>query len=108
MSKYVISHTGKKGGPWESTDVRIGSSTDSLCDAARATKGGWADVLGAIRVLHPSAKVFRLVRRPSLTTLERAVEAACEWEAAPWGELTVKAIDALRRAVRALRAKRGG
>ena len=57
---------------------------------------------------HPSAKVFRLVRRSSLTTLERAVvEAAMTWSEAAAGSVA-PAIAVLLERCRALRAKRGG
>ena len=118
--RFVISHSGKKGGPWEArVDYPVGTST---ADESKPERGEWlsredADFwVHAMRALHPSAKVFRLVRRSkaSLATLERAVvEAAEQWEEGyssldALGEKYSRRRAALAAAVRALRAKRGG
>ena len=121
MDKWVISLSGERGkGPWDKAQSSPGSTVPAteqreaypwrILDLAREecrqyrTHG------------HPSAKVFRLVRRSkaSLATLERAVvEAAEQWEEGyssldALGEKYSRRRAALAAAVRALRAKRGG
>jgi hypothetical protein len=115
MIRYVISHTGKKGGPWEAdADTKFGEPTSD-------PQKRWAKPFPRIahqicarlrRFGHPHAKVFRLVRRsrPSLTAEELAVvEAAVllvECGAAAVGGSG--ALTSLAAKVRALRAKRVG
>ena len=83
---YVISHSGKPGGPWEAdVDHCVGFSTDHETRPPRGVwdgpdVGGW---LARVRESHPNAKVFRLVRRERHRAEEAAVvEAAMAWEAA--------------------------
>lgn len=124
---YVISHSGKPGGPWESNrgtglpavnkreDRYVGSSLDN----ARH----W---LPSVRAIHPAARILRLVRRERHRAEEAAVvEAAMAWECARKPLLVVTQLRdderirlvqsqldtsvALERAVRVLLlAKRGG
>lgn len=118
--RWVISHSGKKGGPWEAD---VGTE---LGEHTRDPQKRWAkplprvahQICARLRTQgHPHAKVFRLVRRskPSLTTLERAVvEAAMAWhepfaEGAHVGLVDISPFEtAMDEACAALRAKRGG
>jgi hypothetical protein len=115
MTRYVISHTGKKGGPWEAdVGTDLGEPTsDPQKRWAKPFRNIANEICARLRTQgHPSAKVFRLVRRakvPTLTPLERAVvEAALAYEAetdpGKAGELCAD----LQHATRALRAKQGG
>jgi hypothetical protein len=113
MTRYVISHTGKKGGPWEDAMTgRAGTPTQRLASAAfDVARGELNSLLVLVRVRHPHAKVFRLVRRspPSLTAEERAVVEAADYYVARKGSVAeYHAESLLDTAVRALRAKRGG
>lgn len=78
---YVISHTGKKGGPWEADGEHcVGVSTDH---ETRPPRGVWngPDVdgwLAEVRESHPNAKVFRLVRRERHHAEESAVVEAAD------------------------------
>lgn len=83
---YVISHTGKPGGPWESLMGNAGASTE-----VTKSRAVWEpidlklarDILRIIRPIHPAARILRLVRRERHLAEEAAVvEAAMAWEAA--------------------------
>jgi hypothetical protein len=74
--RYVISHTGKKGGPWEAQDGVLGTPTTRLSKAALVDRE--SRMLANIRLHHPHAKVFRLVRKakatyPALRTAEDVI-----------------------------------
>lgn len=105
-----------------------GTPTKRLANAVFDIERGDLDsLLAAVRAIHPSAKVFRLVRRskPTLTTLERAVVEAADHlagclasqDALDHDQRVEKilaesdvehALADLRSCVNALRAKRGG
>lgn len=115
---YVISHSGKPGGPWEAEWGHYGTPASTAEDRAVwgvGAIGGARLVLAAIRRIHPAARIIRLVRRERHRAEEAAVvEAAMAWEAAgreisgaTWG-LAMAANETLEQACAALRAKRGG
>lgn len=123
---YVISHSGKPGGPWESLMGNAGASTE-----VTKSRAVWEpmdlklarDILRIIRPIHPAARILRLVRRHRHRAEEAAVvEAAMAWEAADAAAernrdgaqdeaLALSEFRARYRALQtcaALRAKRGG
>ena len=113
---YVISHSGKPGGPWEDRFSTAGTpTTDPKRRFVCAARQALADTLALARRIHPTARILRLVRRERHRAEEAAVvEAAMAWEAAgreisgaTWG-LAMAANETLERACAALRAKRGG
>ena len=115
---YVISHTGKPGGPWEAFVGGVGVATIVKKGRSRfkpTTRIQAAYLLASVRQVHPAARILRLVRRERHRAEEAAVvEAAMAWEAAgreisgaTWG-LAMAANETLERACAALRAKRGG
>lgn len=65
---YVVSHTGKRGGPWEAKDGPFGTATSRIADANRLTPefvmtcGHHFYTLGLIRKHHPHARALPLVR----------------------------------------------
>lgn len=59
---YVISHSGKPGGPWES-NRGIGVPAEARADRWATTRRRAYRWLGPVQQKHPDAKVFRLVRR---------------------------------------------
>lgn len=77
---YVISHTGKPGGPWEAIQGPDGTPTLDPRDRLVVARDYQLERISARR---PDAKVFRLVRRERHIAEEAAVvEAAMAWEAA--------------------------
>ena len=126
---YVISHSGKPGGPWEALMGNAGASTE-----VTKSRAVWEpidlklarDILRIIRPIHPAARILRLVRRERHRAEDAAVvEAAMAWECARKPLLVVTQLRdderirlaqsqldtsvALERAVRVLLlAKRGG
>ena len=114
---YVVSHTGKRGGPWEAKDGPFGTATSRIADANRLTPefvmtcGHHLYTLGLIRKHHPNARALPLVRYEVDAVEERlrdaVVEAAERWESAATPlYLVPSAAKELESAVRALRAHR--
>lgn len=63
---YVISHSGKPGGPWESFVGGVGVATIVKKDRSRfkpTTRIQAAYLLASVRHIHPAARILRLVRR---------------------------------------------
>jgi hypothetical protein len=72
--RWVISHTGKKGGPWEDAMTgRAGTPTQRLASAAFDARGELKTLLVSVRLRHPHAKVFRLVRRSKVNERSRLI-----------------------------------
>ena len=121
---YVISHSGKPGGPWEAMGGRFGTPTlDPSERISVENKQNLQFMLCGIQRLNPAARILRLVRRERHRAEEAAVvEAAMAWEAAGLACLENKDIaqdDYLAgtefrarhmalQTCAALRAKRGG
>mgnify|MGYP003478774748 CR=1 FL=1 len=113
--RWVISHTGKKGGPWEAEYGEYGDPT--LSKAVWATwsydsHGHATATLTAVREVWPNAKVLPVVRRtkrPFLTEERDLVDAVMAWykaEFIPWSG-TAKSIPwRLQEACAKLLAKR--
>lgn len=118
---YVISHSGKPGGPWEALMGNAGASTE-----VTKSRAVWEpidlklarDILRIIRPIHPAARILRLVRRERHRAEEAAVvEAAMAWDRwrsspRPAPKSTVRELalagNRLAATCAALRAKRGG
>ena len=119
---YVISHSGKPGGPWEANDFGAWGISTSVAkkrivwlaqDHAIAV-----DALPKVWPFHPAARILRLVRRERHRAEEAAVvEAALAWDRwrssprpAPKSTFRELALAGNRLAATcaALRAKRGG
>ena len=61
---YVISHTGKPGGPWEAMGGRFGTATSDPSERISVQhKQDLQFMLGNIQRIHPDARILRLVRR---------------------------------------------
>jgi len=87
---YVVSHTGKRGGPWEARDGSFGTATSRLADASRLTpefvrtcaskdaRGHCFYTLGLIREHHPHARALPLVRYEVDAEEERLRDAVVE------------------------------
>lgn len=109
---YVVSHTGKRGGPWEATfGEDLGTTTKHLELAFRSHKEHAEDVARALKGQHPNARALPLVRYELDAEEERLrdalVEAALAMDASR-GDSTAYN-DSLWRegeAIRALRAHR--
>lgn len=116
--KYVISHTGKPGGPWEAKgQLTWGGSTHSLANAAKWTDKARADaackVVRQCKEAKPDAKVLRLVPSSRRALRDAVVGAALKRQDAldapdlkfgnEWVRELSKANDALDAATRALR-----
>jgi hypothetical protein len=106
---YVISHSGKPGGPWEADYGDNGQPTEDpkhrLECISRHTDA--QHTLDRVREVHPAARILRLVRRERHRAEEAAVvEAAMVFVAAPVFDMAV--MFDLTTACAALRAKRGG
>lgn len=125
MTRYVISHTGKPGGPWEAVGDEAGTATASTnYRAFWHTKDAAERWLPRIRRDHPDAKLMRLVPSKRRALRDAVVEAAMAYEdaALSWTaaiELTTgeriaatqrqcEAADRMAAAVRALRAHERG
>lgn len=84
ITRWVISHTGKKGGPWESCSGPFGTPTTDrrlrvVWQAPDAPFGeGFQAVLKMARVHYPNAKFLRLVRAKSPSVTEIAEAAMVE------------------------------
>lgn len=112
---YVISHSGKPGGPWEAIQGPDGTPTLDPRDRLVVARDYQLERISARR---PDAKVFRLVRRERHIAEEAAVvEAALAWDRwrssprpAPKSTFRELALAGNRLAAKcaALRAKRGG
>lgn len=71
---YVISHTGKKGGPWESKGFPIGEPTNDAANRMVYESRDWvsddieagSSMLDDVQAIWPNAKVLTLVRGNSL------------------------------------------
>lgn len=121
---YVISHSGKPGGPWEDKELPMGTPAKEPAGRMVYVERDWAeDDIGDVRAIHPAARILRLVRRERHTAEERAVvEAAMAFDAAHSAYLenmdahlddsllaaSEQALAAYKGACAALRAKRGG
>lgn len=124
---YVISHSGKPGGPWECEVGRNGAgTTDPRRRLNYVHRAVAQNYLSDVTRIHPTARILRLVRRERHRAEEAAVvEAAMAWECARKPLLVVTQLRdderirlaqsqldtsvALERAVRVLLlAKRGG
>lgn len=87
---YVVSLTGKRGGPWEARDGSFGTATSRLADASRLTpefvrtcaskdaRGHCFYTLGLIREHHPHARALPLVRYEVDAEEERLRDAVVE------------------------------
>lgn len=87
---YVVSYTGKRGGPWEARDGSFGTATSRLADASRLTpefvrtcaskdaRGHCFYTLGLIRKHHPHARALPLVRYEVDAEEERLRDAVVE------------------------------
>lgn len=63
---YVISHSGKPGGPWEAFIGGVGVATIVKKDRSRfkpTARIQAAYLLASVRQVHPDARILRLVRR---------------------------------------------
>ena len=110
---YVVSHTGKRGGPWEGVGGGYGRPTDQLAQAYRLHGRESAEYCAqmAREEGHPHARALPLVRYEVDAVEERlrdaVVEAAERWESAATPlYLVPSAAKELESAVRALRAHR--
>lgn len=71
MIEYIISHTGEKGGPYESKWGGYGTTTPDLAEAARFNLDEPSfdpnydadDVLLSVKSHYPKAKFIKLVKR---------------------------------------------
>ena len=63
---YVISHTGKKGGPWESKGFPIGEPTNDAANRMVYDRDWVSDDIENVQAIWPNAKVLTLVRGNSL------------------------------------------
>ena len=79
---YVISHSGKPGGPWEATHGRFGTPTTNPAHRLSTKYKRNLFMLGDIQRIHPAARILRLVRRER----HRAEEAAVVEAAKAWGK----------------------
>lgn len=113
---YVISHSGKPGGPWEGHNAfPVGYATTKTEQRGVWDREDAVYWVADVQRIHPAARILRLVRRERHRAEESAVvEAAMAWEAAgreisgaTWG-LAMAANETLEQACAALRAKRGG
>ena len=84
ITRWVISHTGKKGGPWESCSGPFGTPTDDRklrvvwqCSDTPLLMG-LAPMLGIVQTSYPDAKFLRLVRAKSPSVAEIAEAAMVE------------------------------
>jgi hypothetical protein len=115
---YVVSHTGKRGGPWEANRAVVwGVGTHDITFAKRWSKNGRSDAEESAAFVRrcsnpkPHARALPLVRYEVDAEEERlrdaVVEAADRWEseATPL-YLVPSAAKELESAVRALRAHR--
>ncbi len=60
---YVISHSGKPGGPWEATHGRFGTPTSNPEHRLSTKDKRNLFMIGDIQRIHPAARILRLVRR---------------------------------------------
>ena len=124
---YVISHSGKPGGPWEAFVGGVGVATIVKKGRSRfkpTTRIQAAYLLASVRQVHPAARILRLVRRERHIAEETAVvEAALRYDTlrlqfehhflartdgGPTAGDLSDADNCTRNACAALRAKRGG
>lgn len=76
---YVISHTGKLGGPWEANGMGAWGESTPHADKRRVV---WDSLQSAnialpeVVTIHPAARILRLVRRPKCDHIPDDVEDA--------------------------------
>ena len=108
---YVISHSGKPGGPWECEVGRNGAgTTDPRRRLNYVHRAVAQNYLSDVTRIHPAARILRLVRRERHRAEEAAVvEAAMAVPSDARDEPQYwLALSSLDNALAALRAKRGG
>lgn len=62
---YVISHTGRRGGPWESKEGELGTPTRRRKQRLRVGRALAEDWLRIVCERYPNAKVLPVVRVPN-------------------------------------------
>ena len=109
---YVISHTGKPGGPWECDDfgawgISTAVAKDRIVWCAN-DHGRAAEALSKIQRIHPAARILRLVRRERHRAEEdEVIRLAMAYFLTTDMANGIEFHDVLQ-ACAALRAKRGG